>query len=58
MGDLVLEPLGGGQYQLEWMLLSTTNLMEGSWTPVSTNQLYFTPDGAIDTQLFRIRAGQ
>jgi len=56
MDDLVLEPLGGGQYQLEWFLMSTTNLEEGIWNTVSTNQLIFTPDGALDTQLFRIRA--
>ncbi|MEA2067588.1 MAG: hypothetical protein U9P12_00170, partial [Verrucomicrobiota bacterium] len=57
MGDLVLEPLGGGYYQFKWLLMSTTNLVEGIWDPVSTNQLLFTPTGADDTQLFRIRAG-
>jgi hypothetical protein len=57
VGSLVLEPQGGGQYSLSWVLESTTNLVEGSWNPVSTNEVLFTPEGSLDTQLFRLQVG-
>ncbi len=58
MGRLVLEPLAGGRYQVEWILESTTNLVAGGWEPVVTNQIQFTPEGADPSKLFRIKAGR
>jgi hypothetical protein len=57
VGELILQPQPEGGYRLQWNLESTTNLVSGSWTTISTNQITVNPSGQ-DRGFFRIQVQQ